>query len=234
MKYQFGMFRSLTINNIPKVDFHLHTSWTDGQASVFDTYESACKQNLDYILFSEHARKSSDEWFLEYEKQIRDLPKGKCMALVGAEVRIEDFDGSLDCSDLIKDHCDLLIASVHRFPGENGSSYLAFNEVEPAKALEIEYRLTSAAIENPMVDIIGHLFGMSISRYKVEPEVEMVRALLRKAAQYKIAVEINSHYHSDPWSLIKLCEKESTLFTLGSDAHCTDDVGKIIRVLKGE
>lgn len=233
MKDHISILRSLSKDTIPNIDFHLHTNWTDGQASVLAMHESAIKENLDFILFSEHVRTNS-KWFEEYEDQIRQLPKTKCHAFVGAESRIEDFYGNVDCSTLIKNHCDFLIASVHRFPEENNSSYRSFSEIVPEQALEIEYRLTSAAIENPWVDIIGHLFGMSLTKYKKIPPVEMILQLVKKAAKYNVAIEINSSYHINPWLLINLCKQEGTLFTLGSDAHCIEDVGKIVKVLKGE
>lgn len=228
------LLKSISKHDIPNIDLHLHTNWTDGKASVSDMYNCAVKNGLEYILFSEHVRKSSDEWFKEFAGDVRKLPREKCVAFLGAETRIVDFEGNLDCSYYVKSQCDLLIASVHRFPGKNGLSYTEFTEVPLEKALEMEFRLTIAAIENPWVDIIGHLFGMCLKRYGVVPPQEMVCEIVKKAARYNVAIEVNSCYHPTPWILIDLCKQEGALITLGSDAHCVDDVGKIVRVLKGE
>ena len=43
------------------------------------------------------------------------------MLLVGTEVKIKDFDGNLDINKSIRKKCDLVMASVHRFPGEKGN-----------------------------------------------------------------------------------------------------------------
>ena len=49
---------------IPKGDLHMHTTWTDGKHSSTEMYDNAVKAGLEYILFSEHARKTSGFWIL--------------------------------------------------------------------------------------------------------------------------------------------------------------------------
>lgn len=221
-------------NAILPVDLHMHTTWTDGQDNEIDMFNSAIKCGLKYVLFSEHVRRGSDEWFSEFAGSVRKLSNNECTALVGAETRVEDFTGNLDCTTAIINQCDLIIASVHRFPAKGGVSYREFSEVSPEEALDIEFRLSNAILENPDVDILGHPFGMSLSRFKVVPPIHMIKALIAKAAKYNVAFEINTHYHPDPWGLIDLCKQVGAPISLGSDAHSTGEVGRIMRVLKGE
>ena len=47
----------------PNVDLHMHTNWTDGKNSVFKMHDYSCKKKLKKILFSEHARSTSGDWF---------------------------------------------------------------------------------------------------------------------------------------------------------------------------
>jgi histidinol phosphatase-like PHP family hydrolase len=61
----------------------------------------------------------------------------------------------------------------------------------------------------------------------------MLVELIRKAAKNDVAIEVNSRYHSDPWRLIQLCQKNGAPISLGSDAHCQDELGRIVQVLKG-
>jgi len=65
--------RDIDINNLPRVDCHLHTSWTDGESSVRDVYSAAVNNNLSTILFSEHSRKSSTDWFQKFADEVRAL-----------------------------------------------------------------------------------------------------------------------------------------------------------------
>lgn len=228
------LFKDISTLNIPLIDFHLHTCFTDGKNTVEEMFEQAVALGLKQVLFSEHVRKSGNDWFNVFADQVRRLPSDHCGALVGAEVRIEDFAGSLDCSSMVAKQCDLLVASVHRFPGAGGSGYTEFSEVSAQEALVFEYKLTSAALENPEVDIIGHLFGMSLRQYRVLPPSKMIKELVEKAARYEVAIEVNSHYHPDPWMLLDMCNRANTPISLGSDAHHINEVGKIIRVLRGD
>ena len=220
-------------DEIPFVDFHIHTNWTDGLHSVREMYEQASRLKLESILFSEHARKYSSDWFPQFSKEVRNLPRKPCIALVGVEARAVDFNGNLDLSPEILSHCDLVIGSVHRFPGKDGDP-LSFDEIMPDEALDIESRLAEALLYNPEINILGHPFGMCYAQFGIIPQEKMILRLAEKAAKNNVAFEINSRYHPDPWRLIQVCKTASTQISLGSDAHSTDEVGIIVQVLKGE
>lgn len=219
--------------HIPAFDFHIHTSWTDGTKPVREMYDRAVSSGLQWVLFSEHARKTSEEWFGKFADEVRSFPNKGCHALVGVETKVADFEGELDCTANILDRCDLVMASVHRFPGEKGT-IRGFGDVCPEEAPEIEFRLAWAVLENPNVDILGHPFGMSYRRYHVTPPDDFIRSLIKKAASQKVAIEINSRYHPDLWKWIQWCQEAGALISLGSNAHCLEEVGRIGRILKGE
>ncbi len=216
---------------VPPADFHIHTNWTDGRHSVREMYEHACQSGMEGILFSEHTSKTSGKWFYKFAEEVRALPEHPCLAFVGAETRVIDFDGNIGIGTDILRRCDAVVCSVHRFPGKNGEP-LAFNEVSPDKALEIEFRLTESLLDNPDIDILGHLFGMCYARFGITPSDEKQLHILQKAAKNNIAVEISSKYHPDPWHLISLCKNAGASVSLGSDAHSKNEVGQIVRVLK--
>src|SRR5690606_13736509 len=96
------------------------TTWPDGSQSVAEMHAAATALGLKDILFTEHARKSSGDWFANFAAEVRGLPFDSCRAAVGVEVKIADYGGSLDICDAVRKECDLVMASVHRFPGEVG------------------------------------------------------------------------------------------------------------------
>src|SRR5882672_7739249 len=114
-----GPLQQFAANQPAPFDFHIHTTWTDGQNSSLDMYQAAVSCGLRVMLFSEHARESSD-WFGKFAEEIRALPRLGCVALVGVEVKALDFGGNIDCSEEILGECQLVMGSVHRFPGEQG------------------------------------------------------------------------------------------------------------------
>ena len=213
---------------IPNVDLHMHTNWTDGKDSVFKMHEYACKKKLRKILFSEHARSTSGDWFGKFSEEVKSLNKKNCEAYVGAEVKILNFSGDLDVNDKILNKVDYLMASVHRFPGEtNINKKKTINKYSKKDALEIEYELTIKAIKNSDFEILGHPFGMSISRYNIKPDWNLFKDIIKLCKKFDKAFEINSYYHSNIQKLLNECIKEKTLISLGSNAHSINEVGEI-------
>ncbi len=222
--------RSLDLRCPPRVDAHLHTVWTDGRPTVTEAFDAASAAGLSAILFSEHSRKTSIDWFAEFAAEVRSLPRGHCRAFVGTEVKVEAVDGTIDTTPAISDLCDLVTASVHRFPDESGVG-IPFDHVDPGEAVEREFALTWAVLGNPRVDVLGHMFGMSYRRFRVRPEPAKLRLLIERAAQTGVAVEVNAAYHPDPLQMIRWCQECDANITFGSDAHDIANIGRISRIV---
>lgn len=223
----------IDLNNIPKVDSHLHTNWTDGEASVQEVYDKAVNEQLEFILFSEHSRKTSTDWFHKFSAEVRALPTYPCKALVGTEVKVESIDGEIDTNDSIVNDCDLIMASVHRFIDKNNKT-IQFADTDPNFAVDIEFDLSLAVLENPKVDILGHMFGMSYKRFNRTPSDDLIRELIKKASKFDVAVEVNSYYHPNALKMINWCKEFNAKITFGSNAHTLNEVGFINKQIKME
>lgn len=229
----FGVaLQGLEKEDIPPIDFHLHTNWTDGANSVSEMHARAVACQLQAILFSEHVRKTSGAWFHEFAKNVRALAGDRCHALVGIETKVADFEGNIDCSKEILQDCDLVIASVHRFPGEEDQYLRVRSQLSPEQALEKELRLALAVLDNPEIDILGHPFGMAWKRFRVSPSKDQLIKLIEKAGEKKVAFEINPKYHPEPIQLLRICREIGIAISLGSDAHSVEEVGSVVRILK--
>ncbi len=222
----------LDLANLPRIDSHLHTSWTDGESTVKEVYRAAAESNLSTVLYSEHSRKTSTDWFSSFAEEVRELPLSPCRAYVGTECKVESLEGAIDTVPAISDLCDFVMASVHRFTDVHGCS-IPFDDTSPDQAVDLEFKFTWAVLANPLVDILGHLFGMSYRRFKVTPSDDKICALISRAAEFGVAVEINSHYHPNPHKMIQWCRDYDARITFGSNAHTLKDVGAIIRLLDG-
>lgn len=225
--------RSLDLDNLPMTDCHLHTSWTDGEDSVADVYSSAVANGLDTILYSEHSRKNSVDWFKSFADEVRALPSTPCRAYVGTEVKVETMSGDIDTTAAISDHCDFIMASVHRLIN-NSNETIQFVDANPEQAVDLEYALTWAVLPNPQVNILGHMFGMSYRRFSKVPPDEMIRGLIARAAEYGVAVEVNSYYHPNALQMVLWCQEFDARIAFGSNAHAQKEVGAIMRQLARE
>ena len=89
-------------------DYHIHTTYTDGTASVVEMAEAAVSNGVSKILFSEHVRHTSN-YFQSFMSEVRRLQYSGLEAYVGVETKILDTKGSLDCSPIIASECDAII-----------------------------------------------------------------------------------------------------------------------------
>ena len=211
---------------LPPIDFHVHTNWTDGKHTVSQVYKKSNKLGLKYMLYSEHSRKSSKGWFKKFCKEIKSLKIENCKPLIGTEVKILNYNGDLDISYENYKLCDLVMASVHRFPGEKvikkKNKFTAGNK---KNAVETEFKLLIAACKNKKTDILGHPFGMSIKRFGITPQFSYFKKVIKFAKKNNKIFEINLHYHKNIFKkLIKLCLKYNCLMSFGSNAHTISEI----------
>jgi len=180
------------------------------------------------LLFCEHSRRNSKNWFNSFVNEIKYCQltiKKKCQLLIGTEVKILDLNGNLDINEEIKKRCDLVIASVHRFPGEKNITENTL-KIKKQKAIQIEKDLLTAAIRNSDADIIGHPFGMSIKRFKIDPPWNFFVDIIKDCRKNNKIFEINYYYHKNTKKLVNECIKNKTLFSIGSNAHNKDEILK--------
>ena len=228
--YFYNIFNRVSnTGKIPKIDFHIHTSWTDGENSVVEMYKKCSKLKFETILYSEHSRSSSSDWFKKFSKQVKNLKIiNNCYPLVGTEVKILNFKGKLDLSKEVQKECAIVMASVHRFPGEvfDERKKLAeqLNYSKKTNIIETELNMILGAINNPDVDILGHPLGMCIKRFGIIPDQKYFDYIIEMAKKKEKIFEINFRYHYDYKSLTNLCLKKKCLFSYGSNSHSTHDL----------
>jgi DNA polymerase (family 10) len=163
-------------------DLHSHTTASDGTASIAEMARAAHAAGYDYLAITDHSavvgtRLDADA-LREHVERIRALSETDevdgIRLLAGSEVNIAP-DGSLDYSDDVLAELDWVVASVH-------SSF-------QMDAATMTGRIVRA-IENPLVDVIGHLTGRKIER-RPPYELDFV-AVLEAAARTHTMLEINS------------------------------------------
>jgi len=167
-------------------DLHIHTSWSDGLASIEQVVKRAKDKGYRYIAITDHsqslkiAKGLSLEKLKDQHREIRRLNEEyaekneEFKILTGIEVDILP-KGELDCPDEILEDMDLVVASVHR----------AFKQDRETMTGRI-----ISAIENKNVDIIGHLTGRLLGR-RNEYALDIER-VLDAAAGCGTILEINS------------------------------------------
>jgi DNA polymerase (family 10) len=165
-------------------DLHCHTTASDGTASIEEMASAARAAGYEYLAITDHSAsfgfgdEVSPERLREHIERIHALSETEAAAgiklLAGSEVNILP-DGRLDYDDDVLAELDWVVASVH-------SSFAMDSEAMTARVVR--------AIENPMVDVIGHLSGRKIESRA--PYAFDFEAILQAARRTSTLLEINA------------------------------------------
>ncbi|HEY2588744.1 MAG TPA: DNA polymerase/3'-5' exonuclease PolX [Tepidisphaeraceae bacterium] len=200
-------------------DLHMHTTASDGQASIEQMAEAAIALGYEFIAITDHSKSQvianglSEERLLKHVQAIHkagDRVKG-IKLLAGCEVDILP-DGRLDFDDAILAELDLVVASPH----------ISLKQDE-AKATDRLLR----AIENPYVNIIGHPTGRLINRREGLP-LDFPK-IFAAAAKTATALEINAGYPRLDLNDIHArgAIKAGCHLAIDTDAHSTDELSTL-------
>ncbi len=164
-------------------DLHMHTTATDGTASIAEMAAAAKKRKLKYIAITDHSKRVTMARGLDAKRlraHWKEIEKVNAATsgieiLKGIECDILE-DATLDLPDDVLAEADWVIAVLH------------YGLKQPQE--QIHKRLL-AAIKNPHVNIIGHPTGRLIGK---RPGAEMnMREILKAAADHGVMMEINAH-----------------------------------------
>jgi len=165
-------------------DLHMHTTATDGTASIKEMAEAAKLRGLKYIAITDHSKRVSMANGLDAERLRRhwkaiDEVRGEVTGieiLKGIECDILE-DGTMDLADDVLAEADWVIAVLH------------YGLRQPKE--QIDLRLLNA-IRNPYVSIIGHPTARIIN--KRPPVAFSFEPFLKAASDYGVMLEINASY----------------------------------------
>ena len=177
-----GALPALVSSEDIRGDLQMHSTWSDGQASVEEMARACLELGYEYFALTDHSQamtmvqgltpqRARDQWS-EIE-EVQELVPG-IRILKSVEVDILR-DGSLDMPDEVLEHLDLVVISVHSFMDQN-------RRTMTERVLR--------AMQHPSVDILAHPTGRRINRR--EPFELDVEAVLEAAADLSLAVELNA------------------------------------------
>ncbi len=164
-------------------DLHMHTTVTDGTASILEMAEAAKARGLKYIAITDHSKRVSMANGLDADRlrahwraidKVREQITG-IEILRGIECDILE-DATMDLPDDVLAEADWVIAVLH------------YGLKQPRE--QINQRLLMA-IQNPHVDVIGHPTGRIIGK---RPGADIsFDDILKAAADQGVMMEINAH-----------------------------------------
>ncbi len=194
-------------------DCHMHTSWSDGGATIEAMAAAATGLGHEYMVLTDHSPRLTIAHGLDRERLLRQLEQvaqvnetlAPFRVLTGMEVDIL-LDGTLDLDDDLLARLDVVVASVH--------SKLKMPEPEMTERMV-------RAVESPHVDILGHCTGRLIDK-RPASMFDAERVFAACVASHT-AVEINCRPErlDPPRDLLSLAVDLECWFAIDSDAHAT-------------
>lgn len=200
----------ITENDIKGL-FHVHTTYSDGAATLEAMVRGASELGFGYLGVTDHSQTAVYAGGLnaaKVQEQSREI-KSLNRSLDGFRIfhGIESdilADGSLDYPDEILATFDFVMASVH--------SIFNLSQSEMTKRV-------IRAIENPFTTMLGHPTGrvlLTREGYKID-----VNAVLDACAANNVVVEINSHPNrlDLDWRHLRAAKDKGVRIAIGPDAH---------------
>ena len=196
-------------------DLHLHTAWSDGNASVNTMALAAAAGGLHYFAVTDHSRSSKLQggltpllWLRQANALTLAMPV--CPVMHGIEVDILR-DGSLDLPHSILAAADLVVASVH----SNWSDDARTNTDRLFRA-----------IESGCIDILAHPTSAVVGTpgvpdYLRQPAKVLWAEVFKKCAAWRVAVELNCFPSrlDLPLGLLEKAIDAGCAISIGSDSH---------------
>ncbi|HIE13141.1 MAG TPA: DNA polymerase/3'-5' exonuclease PolX [Desulfotomaculum sp.] len=199
-----------------KGDFHVHSKYSDGAASLGEIAEKAKRLGLEWVAVCDHSQSLKvagglDAAALSEKRAAIEAFNARSpdvKLLCGTEVDI-GVDGRLDYPDEVLASLDVVVAAIHT----------AFRQGK-----EVQTRRLLSAINNPYVHAIAHPTGRLIGeREGYALDLERV---FEAAARTGTFLEINAYYKRlDLNDLYARAAAEKGIgFVIGSDAHLLDQM----------
>ena len=209
------------------LDIHTHTI-VSGHAynTMMEMAKAAADMGLEMLGITDHAPEMPGSAHLFHFANLKVVPRTLygIPVLLGSEVNLCGYDGSLDLPEKVLRQMDVVIVSMHLpclKPGtkeENTAAYLN-------------------AMKNPYVNIIGH---PDDGRYPVD-----YKELVLAAGEHHKLLEVNNH-SMDPggarlgarendMEMLRYCMEYKVPVLMSSDAHCMWDIrnhGNVISLLE--
>ena len=164
-------------------DLHMHSTWSDGKASVEEMARACQARGYRYLAMSDHSpalamvggitpERAVDQW-----EEIDRVQGGLDGITIFRSLEVDILrDGSLDMTDEVLEALDLVLVSVH--------SLMEMDRVSMTDRV-------ITAIQHPQVDILAHPTGRLLGRR--EPFQLEMEEVLQAARDLDVAVEINAN-----------------------------------------
>lgn len=206
-----------------KLDLHTHTL-ASGHAfgTIIEMAREAAERGIEILGITEHAKGIPGTCEDIYFANLKVVPREQfgIRLLLGSEINILDYDGTLSLDEKHINELDIRIAGIH-------------HQCYTFGTIEENTRAVVGAIRNPEIDIISH---PDDSNCPLDYE-----RIVAEAKEHHTLLEINNNalrmksrknVMENQLTILRLCRECEQPVLISSDAHFPTDIGCIDEVEK--
>lgn len=200
--------------------FHIHTTYSDGRATMREMLADASERGFEYVGISDHSKAAYyargldlarlDEQQAEIESHRKAFEPMRILKGTEADILV---DGSIDYGDEVLARFDFVVASIHsRF----------------SMGVEEMTDRIVRALSSPFVTFLGHPTGrLLLSRPGYEIDFDRI---FDAAAGAGVMIEINGNPHrlDLDWRLLRRALDRGVTFSIHPDAHSPAEMGHVL------
>lgn len=235
-----------------KVNYHIHSTYSDGKATILEYVKEAAKKGFDEIAFTDHLaiRPGSVKKLYysigvskidNYIEEVRRAEESSTGLRVKAGLEVDYFPGSEPLlRDILESHdFDFTMVGIH-WIGE-----LCLDCVKHRRAFEAAVReegfdkfyikyleLLGEAVESGLFNVIAHFDVVRNRGFKPSGEFKMDELrILERVSKLGMAVEVSSKGLRNPIGepyptrrVLEECKSLAIPITLGTDAHRLNEI----------
>lgn len=190
-------------------EWHVHTSFADGKATVDQLCEAAVRSGIPLIAFTEHVRRSLDYDFQAFLDQIALARQRYHLAILsGVEAKVLP-DGSLDVEDEVLASVDYPIFAYHSFPADK----------------ELFLSTLRSVISSGRAHTWAHP-GTFSARTGIALAEDELREIMGLMARHRVALEVSTKYMTPDAGWLALAQETGVATVRGSDIHSLEDLAE--------
>ena len=226
------------------IDYHIHTKMSDAKGEFQDCVKTARRNGLIEIGFSDHFHLRKQEYSMsrarlaKYIENVQTLKKSVDFPVkLGLEVDfVPDLQSELAEFEELKSF-DYIIGSVHFIDNwgfDSPRQVAEYQKWNIDELYRVYFSLVQRCAESRLFNIIGH--ADLIKKFGHKPKSDLTAVYSETVEIIKendLCVEVNTGGLRMPCkeiypsrTFLEMCFEKGIPITLGSDAHCPEDVGR--------
>lgn len=218
----------------PSQDMHVHSTFSDGRATIGENVVRAIALGLDELTLVDHVRVGTD-WVPQFVAAVAEL-RGRLPIRLhcGVEAKILNVDGALDLPDTL-DGVDHVYIADHQVPGPDGPLHpndvrngLDDGTLNREQVVEWIVDGTINAMLGRRGSVLAHLFSIlpKIGLDECAVSDDQIRWLASTARHTDTTVEVSERWRCPgPRTIAAFAEAGVNIVT-STDSHALDTLGR--------